>query len=104
MTPTQRQAAFDRFLTETARSHARRLGVEYAGTLRKLPPPPLPGEIPAGTRFFLNAVAADGSRTGLVELTGPAAASLSRAESWALTGKGRPPPLAKPGRSKRVKT
>jgi hypothetical protein len=91
MTPTQRQAAFERFLANLARERARRLGVGYSGTIRKLPPPPLPGEPQGATRYFLNAVAADGSRTGLVELGGKEGEALARAELWAGTGKGRPP-------------
>jgi hypothetical protein len=88
MTPAQRQAAFDRFFTELARKCSRRLGLGYAGTIRKLPPPPLPGEKPGATRYFLNAVAADASESGLVELGGAADAALRRAEKWVETGEG----------------
>jgi hypothetical protein len=91
MTPTQRQAAFQRFFVSLARTRAKRLGLGYAGTIRKLPPPPLPGEASGRTRFFLNAVASDGSGSGLVELAGTAEASLRRAEAWVETGKGSPP-------------
>jgi hypothetical protein len=58
MSPAQRQAAFDRFFTSLARRCSQRLGLGYAGTIRKLPPPPLPGESPGTTRYYLNAVAA----------------------------------------------
>jgi hypothetical protein len=88
MTPHQRQAAFERLLSDLARERARKLGVGCAGTIRKLPPPPLPGERPGATRYFLNAVESDGSRTGLVELAGADGAALRRAEAWASTGKG----------------
>jgi hypothetical protein len=91
MTPAQRQAVFDRFFTSLARKCSRRLGLGYAGTIRKLPPPPLPGEGPGATRYYLNAVAADASRSGLVELGGAADAALRRAEKWAETGKGAAP-------------
>jgi len=95
MTPAQRQAAFQRFFVSLARTRAKRLGLGYAGTIRKLPPPPLPGETSGPTRFFLNAVARDGSGSGLVELAGAAEASLRRAEAWVETGKGVPPVVPK---------
>jgi hypothetical protein len=91
MTPSQRQAAFDRFFTSLARRRSRSLGLGYAGTIRKLPPPPLPGEGPGATRYYLNAVAADASRSGLVELGGAADAALRRAEKWVETGEGPAP-------------
>jgi hypothetical protein len=91
MSPAQRQAAFDRFFTSLARRCSQRLGLGYAGTIRKLPPPPLPGESPGTTRYYLNAVAADASGSGLVELGGTADAALRRAEKWAETGKGPAP-------------
>jgi len=94
MTPTQRQAAFDRFFADLAKRCSRRLGLGYAGTIRKIPPPPLPGEKPGQTRYFLNAVAADSSRSGLVELGGAADAALRKAEKWAQTGVGKPPVAA----------
>jgi hypothetical protein len=95
MTPAQRQAAFDRFFIALARKCARRLGVGYLGTIRKLPPPPFPGQAAGVTRYFLNAVAKDGSRSGLVELGGTADAALRRAEKWVATGTGQAP--ATPG-------
>jgi hypothetical protein len=95
MTPAQRQAAFQRFFVSLARKRAERLGLGFAGTIRKLPPPPLPGEKSGSTRFFLNAVARDGSGSGLVELAGAAEASLRRAEAWVETGKGIPPVIRK---------
>src|SRR5271154_4561145 len=93
MTSSQRQAAFNRFFITLAKSRATRLGLGYAGTIRKLPPPPLPGETQGATRYFLNAVASDGSRSGLVELAGAAEASLRKAESWVETGRGSAPVL-----------
>jgi len=92
MTSSQRQAAFDRFFASLARMRSQRLGLRYAGTIRKLPPPPLPGEAPGATRYYLNAVEADGSASGLVELGGAADAALRKAERWVETGKG-PAPL-----------
>jgi hypothetical protein len=91
MTPSQRQAAFDRFFTELARRRSERLGLGFAGTIRKLPPPAFPGEAQGATRYFLNAVAADGSGSGLVALGGAADAALHRAEKWVRTGKGTAP-------------
>jgi len=91
MTSSQRQAAFDRYFTELARRCSQRLGMGFAGTIRKLPPPPLPGEAQGATLYFLNAVAADGKGSGLVALGGAADAALRRAEKWVRTGKGAAP-------------
>ncbi len=96
MNSSQRQASFDRFFADTARRCARRLRLGYAGTIRKLPPPPLPGEAPGATRYYLNAVAADGTGSGLVELGGSADAALRRAERWVETGEGKAPAAARP--------
>jgi hypothetical protein len=93
MTPAQRQAAFERLLSALARKCAKRLGHGYAGTIRKYPPPPLPGEKPGATRYYLNAVAADGRGTGLVELGPGAHSALRGAEDWVATGKGRKPAI-----------
>src|SRR5665213_3375142 len=93
MTHAQRQAAFDRYFTALARKGAQRLGVGYLGTIRKLPPPPFPGEPAGTTRYYLNAVAKDGSRSGLVELGGGADAALRKAERWVSTGAGAAPAL-----------
>jgi hypothetical protein len=101
MTPSQRQAAFDRFFTSLARARSQRLGLGYAGTIRKLPPPPLPGESPGATRYYLNAVAADGSGSGLVELGGSADAALRRAEAWVGSGSGPAPGESRPVKLKR---
>jgi len=93
MTSSQRQAAFQQYFTEVARAHARRHGLGYAGTIRKLPPPPLPGEGTGATRYFLNAVSRDGLTSGLVELPGPSESALQRAERWAESGEGSAPRL-----------
>jgi hypothetical protein len=101
MTSTQRQAAFDRFFTELARKCSQRLGLGFAGTIRKLPPPPLPGEIPGATLYFLNAVAADGRGSGLVSLGSTADAALRRAEKWVQSGKGSAPlPQRRPAKTR----
>jgi hypothetical protein len=100
MTSARRQAAFDQYFISLARACSRRLGLGYLGTIRKMPPPPLPGEPAGATRYFLNAVAKDGSRSGLVELGAAADAALERAEKWAATGKG-PAPKAKVSTLKR---
>jgi hypothetical protein len=90
MSPAQRQAAFERIFANAARGFARRLGVGFAGTIRKLPPPPLPGELPGATRYYVNAVSGDGAPS-LMELSGPALAGVRRAERWAETGEGPQP-------------
>ncbi len=91
MTSSQRQAAFDRLFSEVARRSAKRLGVGYAGKVRKLPPPPLPGEKAGATRYYLNAVDADGRGLSLLEVGSKADATLRRAEAWAETGRGKRP-------------
>jgi hypothetical protein len=96
MTLRQRQAAFDRFFVSLARKCSARLGVGYLGTIRKLPPPPLPGEKLGSTRYYLNAVARDGSGSGLVEMGGSADDALRRAEVWVETGRGAAPEAAAP--------
>ena len=102
MNLSQRQAAFDRFFTGMARTRSGRLGVGFAGTGRKLPPPPLPGEAQGPTRYFLNAVAADGRGSGLVPLGTTADAALRRAQKWVETGKGAAPsPPRRMARSRR---
>ena len=95
MTPAQRQAAFDKYFIALARKCSLRLGVGYLGIIRKMPPPPLPGEAAGATRYYLNAVAKDGSRSGLVELGGAADEALRKAEMWAGTGEGPAPVLPK---------
>ena len=75
----------------------------YLGTIRKLPPPPLPGEQPGATRYYLNALSRDGARSGLVELGGSAIAALRRAERWVATGEGPAPEIRKPGPMPKLK-
>ena len=104
MNPSQRRAAFERFLTGLAKGRSRRLGLGYVGTIRRLPPPPLPGEDPVETICFLNATTGARSGPRLVELGGPANAALRRAEKWVETGEGRPPVAAGPKpKSRRLK-
>jgi hypothetical protein len=91
MTSSKRQAAFDRFFSDLARRRSERLGLGFAGTIRKLAPPALPGEAQGPTRYFLNAVSADGRGSGLVPLGVTADAALHRAEKWVQTGKGAGP-------------
>ena len=94
MTPAQRQALFNRFFTGLARTAAERRGLGFAGTLRKLPPPPLPGEPPGDTRYYLNAIPRDGSPPRLIELKGEADRALRRAEAWLQSGRGPAPSLS----------
>ncbi len=101
MTPTQRRSAFDRFFASLARGRSLRLGLRYLGTIRKLPPPPLPGESPGATRYYLNAVAGDDSSSGLVELGGKADEALRKAERWVETGKGAAPAAPRPAPKRR---
>ena len=103
MTPAQRHAAFDRLFIALARKRSLRLGLGYLGTIRKLPPPPLPGEPAGATRYYLNAVARDGSSSGLVELGGTADTALRRAEKWAATGRGEAPEIPARGKVSKLK-
>jgi len=93
MTSAQRRAAFDRLFVKLAKKCAKRLGLAYAGTVRKLPPPPLPAETPGEARYYLNAAAAGPKGGGLVELGRAADAALRSAAVWAETGKGRKPAI-----------
>lgn len=93
MTPAQRHAAFNRLFADLARRRAARLRLGYAGTIRKLAPPALPGEKPGANLYFLNAVAADGKGSGLVPLGREADAELRRAEKWVESGIGPAPDL-----------
>lgn len=95
MTPAHRQNHFDRLFAALARKRSQRLGMRYLGTIRKMPPPPLPGESQGATRYYLNAVSRDGSHSGLVELGGATDAALRRAEKWVETGKGPRPAIPK---------
>src|ERR1700685_1819397 len=103
MTPAQKQKTFTRFFAGLARSCSEKLRVSYAGTIRKLPPPPLPGETHGETRYYLNAVAADGSGTRLVGLDGAADRALRRAEKWAEAGSGPAPGAKAPARGLKLK-
>ena len=102
-TSTQRRAAFERFFADLARARSERLGLGFGGTIRRLPPPPLPGEAQGGTRYYLNAIAANGSGPRLVELGATADTALRRAERWVETGEGPAPagPRPKPPKLKR---
>ena len=93
MTSAKRRAAFDRLFVKLAKRRAKQLGLAYAGTVRKLPPPPLPGERPGEARYYLNAAAAGSKGGGLVELGRTADAALHAAGEWAETGKGRKPAI-----------
>jgi hypothetical protein len=86
MNQTQRQAAFDRFLVAQARAAAARLKARYLGTITKLPPPPLPGEVSGKTRYYSNTLSQRGA--ALVEITGSAGEALARGERWVASGEG----------------
>jgi hypothetical protein len=101
MTPAQRQAAFERLFTALAKGRAERLGMAYVGTIRRLAPPPLPGEAHGSTLYYLNAAPPKGGGPRLVELGADADAELQRAEKWVETGKGPAPATARGARLKR---
>lgn len=88
MTRSQRQNQFDRFFPALAREYCRTLGLEYVGTIRKLPPPPFPGQSQGPTRYFANAFSANGEGTRLVEFNARLYAALRRAAAWVESGKG----------------
>jgi hypothetical protein len=102
MTPAQRQAAFERLLVSVARRRAESLGVSYVGTIRRMAPPPLPGEAAGTTMYFVNAALANGKGPTLVEFGTAFNAELRRAEKWVETGKGPAPKLPKTKKSGRV--
>jgi hypothetical protein len=89
MTALQRRRIFDRKFTEMAHDLARRKRLDYVGTIRKLPPPPLPGEKPGTVRYFVSG-AAKGGRGILEEFTRPMYRKMRRLEAWELTGNGAP--------------
>jgi len=91
MTPNQRQIAFERLFTAIAKRRAERLGMAYVGTIRRLAPPPLPGETAGTTLYYLNAVPSSGQGPTLVGLGAAADAQLRKAETWVATGKGAAP-------------
>ena len=103
MTPNQRQAAFERFFSALAKWRADRLGMAYVGTIRRLAPPPLPGEAAGSTLYYLNAVPGAGRGPTLVGLGSTAEAQLRRAEAWVATGKGPAPVPAAAGKSRSLK-
>ncbi len=100
MNLSQRQARLERFFAALARSYALSLGLEYLGTIRQLPPPPLPGELLGVTRYYVNGLAPKGGGTRLVEFSPPLYASVRRAEAWVATGRGPAPEV--PGRHVRA--
>jgi len=93
MTPSQRQNHFDRYFSALARGYSRALGLEHVGTIRKLPPPPFPGEVQGPTRVFINALSAGGGAARLVEFNGRMYGALRKATEWAESGKGPKPSL-----------
>jgi hypothetical protein len=95
MTNAQRQRRFETYFTELARALARSLGLAYLGTIRQLPPPPLPGQQLEATRYYVNGLAPSGGGTRLVEFTPALYAALRQAEAWVETGRG-PGPAANP--------
>lgn len=100
MSPAQRKTAFEKLLGDIARRRAKALGLAYAGTLRKFPPPALPGSEMARTRYYLSAVAVEAGAKRLVELDGRDGETLFKAESWVQTGLNPPAVLAPAGRKK----
>jgi hypothetical protein len=104
MTTAQRQAAFDRHLSSVARSRAQRLGVTYAGTIRLMPPPALPGEKQGPTRYFVNTLSSGSGRASLVSLGQRVDRELQAAEAWVRTGDGPVPFSRDSGKKTLVKT
>jgi hypothetical protein len=101
----QRQARLERFFADLARRYALSLGLGYLGTIRQLPPPPLPGERLGATRYYVNGLAPKGGGTRLVEFNPPLYAAVRRAEAWVESGRGPAPEVAgKRGTGKRIKT
>ncbi len=87
----QRQARLERFFADLARRYALSLGLGYLGTIRQLPPPPLPGERLGATRYYVNGLPPQGGGTQLVEFNPTLYAAVRRAEAWVQTGRGPAP-------------
>lgn len=101
MTRRQRQAAFECLLVSLARKRAESMGLCFAGTIRRLAPPPLPGDAAGATLYYLNAAPRSGGGPSLYELGAAFNAQLQRAEKWVETGQGSAPlvPAAKARKS-----
>ena len=103
MTRSQRQNQFDRLFLALAREYCRGLGLEFVGTIRKLPPPPFPGQSQGPTGYFVNAFSAGGDGTRLIEFNAKLYGALRRAAEWVESGKGpRPSAEASGAPRKRV--
>jgi hypothetical protein len=100
LTSAQRQNRLEHLFPELARRYARSLGLGYVGTIRQLPPPPLPGEQPGATRYYLNGLVPKGGGTHLVEFSPALYATVRRAEHWVETGRGPLPALPGIGQPK----
>src|ERR1700739_1709607 len=91
MTRPQRQAAFDRHVTEVAQAYAKKLGMDFICTVRRLPPPPFPGESPGEVAYYVNGAPKGKSDRKLVAFTAPMLKSLKAAQAWVEGGSGKPP-------------
>ena len=95
MTLSQRQAVFDRYLAEISKAFAKRLKIDYVCTVRRMPPPPFPGETAGEILYYVNGGVRGKPERKLVEFTRPMYAVVRKGQAWAESGKGKSPSLEK---------